>query len=152
MSMKCPVCGDEVRNGRCSFCGYRPTAEDASAAARWKAQKAVLENGGPPPPERARAAGRPAKPAGKAPPAKPARPARPAAPARKAPPAKPAGPARKAAPAKPARRAGKHGLLQGLLFKLVFSLWLLGFAWSLYSAWAAESGQDPLGALLGRMG
>lgn len=146
MSMKCPVCGDEVRNGRCSFCGYRPTAEDASAAARWKAQKAVLENGGPPPPERERAAGKPAKPARKAPPA------RPASPARKAPPAKPARPARKAAPAKPARRARKPGLLQGLLFKLVFVLWFLGFAWSLYSAWAAESGQDPLGVLLGRMG
>lgn len=50
--MKCPQCGDEVVNGACRFCGYRPTAADREALDRWAAQKAALENGAAPPPER----------------------------------------------------------------------------------------------------
>lgn len=26
--IKCPVCGDIVKNGKCTFCGYLPTAEE----------------------------------------------------------------------------------------------------------------------------
>lgn len=45
--MKCPVCGDETRDGRCVFCGYRITESDREAAARYEKQKAEL-TGGPP--------------------------------------------------------------------------------------------------------
>ena len=49
--MKCPVCGDETRDGRCVFCGYRITESDREAAARYEKQKAEL-TGGPPDPVR----------------------------------------------------------------------------------------------------
>lgn len=56
--MKCPQCGDDMVNGACRFCGYRPTAEDREAMERWAAQKKALENGSAQEPSRH---GRPAK-------------------------------------------------------------------------------------------
>lgn len=45
--MKCPICGDEVRNGRCSFCGYRLTEADQKAREKYAEQKAAFEQGPP---------------------------------------------------------------------------------------------------------
>ncbi len=42
--MKCPMCGDEVVNGRCQFCGYVPTKEDMDAFAKWEHQKAEIRS------------------------------------------------------------------------------------------------------------
>lgn len=61
--MKCPQCGDEIRDGRCVFCGYRPTESDRDAAERYRKQKAALESGSGPPDSPRKA--RQAKPAGK---------------------------------------------------------------------------------------
>lgn len=40
--MKCSACGAEVRNGRCTFCGYRPTEQDAASEHAWAEEKARL--------------------------------------------------------------------------------------------------------------
>lgn len=45
--MKCPICGDIVKNGRCVFCGYQVTESDQEAVAKYEKQKAEL-TGGPP--------------------------------------------------------------------------------------------------------
>lgn len=45
MAERCPVCGDEIRNGRCVFCGHRPTEADAEAAKKYAAQKAAFAGG-----------------------------------------------------------------------------------------------------------
>lgn len=45
--MKCPQCGDDMVNGRCVFCGYRPTESDRQAYARWAEQKKKAEGGFP---------------------------------------------------------------------------------------------------------
>ena len=41
--MKCPMCGDEIVNGRCRFCGYVPTKEDMDAIAKWELQKSQIK-------------------------------------------------------------------------------------------------------------
>ena len=41
--MRCPMCGDEVVNGRCQFCGYVPTKEDMDAIAKWELQKSQIK-------------------------------------------------------------------------------------------------------------
>lgn len=61
--MKCPQCGDDIVNGACRFCGYRPTAADREAMERWAAQKKALENGSMPEPARREWPAKPAKPA-----------------------------------------------------------------------------------------
>lgn len=61
--MKCPQCGDDIVNGACRFCGYRPTAADREAMERWAAQKKSLENGSMPEPARRERPAKPAKPA-----------------------------------------------------------------------------------------
>lgn len=128
--MKCPVCGDEVLNGKCSFCGYRPTEADREAREKYEKQKAGIEGRGVP--GKGRPAISPERPAKaktvpkKAPAGKPARDGR----SREGP-ARPGGPGgpKLAPPRKPPERAGKPGTgrrpgrLKRILFKLVVIGW-----------------------------
>lgn len=43
--MTCPVCGDEIVNGKCRFCGYEATESDRKAREKYEAQKAAFESG-----------------------------------------------------------------------------------------------------------
>lgn len=40
--MKCPMCGDELVNSKCRFCGYEETVSDLEARERYEAQKAAF--------------------------------------------------------------------------------------------------------------
>lgn len=44
--MKCSACGADVRNGCCTFCGYRPTEQDAASERAWAEEKARLSGQG----------------------------------------------------------------------------------------------------------
>ena len=156
--MKCPSCGDEIRNGRCVFCGYRPTEEDREAERRYEAQKAVFAGGRPEKAKRRAARAEPAekkKADGAAPVPSgrkdaPGPKAEPGAKNAKAPAAKPAAkrePAKNRLPAKKGKRAdgSRHGFLVRLFFRLLIVLWVL--AWIL-AVWGKLSrdleGSDPV--------
>ena len=43
---RCPACGDMMRDGRCTFCGYVATEYDEAAREKWAGQKEALESNG----------------------------------------------------------------------------------------------------------
>ena len=140
--MKCPQCGDDMVDGRCRFCGYRPTEADRQAYARWAEQKKQAERGFPGP-EPERKAARPERTAKQAGAAKPAakRPAKKsAATAATKPPADGTGPPRRKsrkAAGKPARARDGPGLLGRLVPRLVVIAWALLLAYLMVSELAA---------------
>lgn len=141
--MKCPSCGDEIRNGRCVFCGYRPTEEDRQAALRYEAQKAAFAGGWP---ERA-SPERQEK-------AKAARPKQ-AAPRKDAPKPKrePASGTRERRPPKAAEKkptagrpgGSRHGFLARLFFRLLIVLWVLAWALAIWGKLSRDlEGPEPV--------
>lgn len=135
--MKCPQCGDEMKNGRCVFCGYRPTEADQQAYARWADQKRDAERGfsGPEPEKR----GKPEKkifrpPKNKAAPERKARPERKPEPApRRTEPKKAASKMRR----KPGRQRDGPGFFGRLVPKLVVMAWVLLIVYLMISELAA---------------
>lgn len=149
--MKCSACGTELENGRCPFCGYRPTQEDMMAEAAWRRQKAEIGSG---PAGEDWKAERPAFPKpGRAAPKAPAAGNRKAPRGRAAAPGhpKPAQPRAKQSASRPERkrkrpdRRGK-GML---LVKLMIALWILFCVWSFLQVLAGETGIDLIGILSG---
>lgn len=121
--MKCPVCGDEVRNGKCLFCGYRPTEEDRTAREKYERQKAGF--GQAPRAGPSRYGGKPDPDAGpgRAPVPKPGR--KPAAKPERKPAAKPRKDRRAHARDGKPGPGGRPGRLKRILFKLVVIGWAL---------------------------
>ena len=156
--MKCPICGDEIRNGRCRFCGYRETETDREARSKYEAQKAAFASGPPDTKTQGRRAGKardrkPANPSGRGTPEKAAKAAGSGKASRQEGTAVPARPAR--ASPKPRQRAApagndgrkRRGLsLKGLLFNLLIILWVLAWILAIGSKLAAESRAGPDGS------
>ncbi len=158
--MKCPTCGETIRNGRCPFCGYRPTTEDMAAEARWAEEKRHLSGGAAGPDWKAERPGImdiasrvKAGAAARTPRARPKAQAE-GAQGRK-PPREPARQAVTKEPRperqKPRRKAReKHkvkGVSMGLVLKLVVALWFLAVFASFCSVLAGEYGIDIPGML-----
>ena len=145
--MRCPQCGDEIRNGRCQFCGYRETEEDRAARARFEKQKKAV-CGGPGLPQRPRG-----KPPSKKPPAGARKPEqKQAPPSRDRPKARAperdpkAVAAKRAEPGeRPEAVRPKQGRLKRLLFKLLVLGWILAYVLALYGAWDQRRQQGPPG-------
>lgn len=143
--MKCPTCGETIKNGRCPFCGFRPTQEDLAAEARWAAEKKKLSGGA------AGADWRAERPAiadlaakAKAGIARNRQKDRPApraaaAPSRTAKQKRP----RPANPTRAQKAAGaKKGMSLSLLLKIAVILWILFVAFSFCQVLAGEYGID----------
>ena len=137
--MKCSACGTELANGRCPFCGYRPTQEDMAAEAAWRRQKAGMSSGtdGDWRAERPKLPKR--KPVRK-PAAAAVRPERQQQPAVRRQPAPRQQPVRQPPTGKPKKNSHRTGT--PLLVKLVIAAWILFCIWSFLQVLAGETGLD----------
>lgn len=148
--MKCSVCGADMKNGRCTFCGFRPTAQDIESEKAWAEEKKALSarDGGPAgkirmprAPVRPKA-GRPVTP----PSVRKDRQAPEGRARAKMPPKPPAKPAKNAGKGKRAA-SGRPGRVP-VIIRLVIIAWILFCAWTFCTVMAREYGIDIPGTVL----
>ena len=154
--MKCTACGADVKNGRCTFCGYRPTEEDMAAERAWAEEKAALSGGmGAAAKEKFKRIAKPAAPAARKPERKPA--AKAGTPPPKAKPGKRDLDAAAAGYAEAKRRnekerqarqaARRKGGAPMLAVRIFVIVWVAFAAWAVCSVLLGEYGIDIPGGI-----